>query len=115
LSFDYRVVTAIEIKKGLFTGTFEVLTPATQNAQKSYWAVGNNSAARSDNVVTFQRKGFEVFQRAAEIGRELMTKSHNHNTNNNYLQELEKLSDLKEKGIITDEEFTKKKKQILGA
>lgn len=30
------------------------------------------------------------------------------------LEELEKLAELKSKGIITEEEFNKKKKQILG-
>ena len=31
-----------------------------------------------------------------------------------YLAELEKLAELKEKGIITDEEFETKKKQLMG-
>lgn len=31
-----------------------------------------------------------------------------------YIEELEKLADLKEKGIITEEEFEEKKKQLLG-
>jgi len=31
-----------------------------------------------------------------------------------YLDELERLADLREKGIITDEEFEAKKKQLLG-
>lgn len=31
-----------------------------------------------------------------------------------YIEELERLADLKEKGIITEEEFESKKKQLLG-
>jgi hypothetical protein len=36
------------------------------------------------------------------------------NNSNDYMQELEKLGELHEKGILTDEEFAAKKKQILG-
>ena len=34
--------------------------------------------------------------------------------NSDYLDELEKLAELHEKGILTDEEFQAKKKQLLG-
>ncbi len=37
----------------------------------------------------------------------------NHNSSN-YLDELERLANLKDQGIITEEEFNLKKKQILG-
>ena len=35
-------------------------------------------------------------------------------TDNSYLQEIEKIADLRDKGIITDEEFNAKKKDLLG-
>ena len=118
MSFDHRNIVGLEIKKGWVTGTFEVLTPATQNAQKSYWGMGGNSAIQSDNVITFQSKKFDLFQEAVKIGRELINKSHSQNVQNsqnepNY-SELEKLAELKEKKIITQEEFEAKKKKILG-
>ncbi|TYP95432.1 Uncharacterized membrane protein YhaH, DUF805 family [Fodinibius salinus] len=43
-----------------------------------------------------------------------MQSSTNENTQNHGLDDLEKLADLKDKGIITEEEFVAKKKQILG-
>jgi hypothetical protein len=116
-AFDYNIITGLEIKKGLLTGTFEVLTPATQNAQKSYWGSGKDSAAHSDNVITIQRDKFQLFQEATRVGRELINQLHSKNqpTGNkesNY-SELEKLAELKSKGIITEEEFEAKKKKIL--
>ena len=36
------------------------------------------------------------------------------NTVNSDLDDLEKLADLQKKGVITEEEFTQKKKQLLG-
>lgn len=118
MSFGHRNIVGLEIKKGWVTGTFEVLTPATQNAQKSYWGMGGNSAIQSDNVITFQSNKFNLFQEAVKIGRELINKSHSQNIQNsqnepNY-SELEKLAELKEKKIITQEEFEAKKKKILG-
>ena len=46
------------------------------------------------------------------IRKEALGGSNNNSTSN--VGDLEKLADLKEKGIITQEEFDKKKKQILG-
>jgi hypothetical protein len=118
IAFGHRNIVGLEIKKGWVTGTFEVLTPATQNAQKSYWGSGSNSAIQSDNVVTFQSNKFDLFQEAVKIGRELINKSHLQNIQSsqnmpNY-SELEKLAELKDKKIITQEEFEAKKKKILG-
>jgi hypothetical protein len=115
MAFDLKNVTGLEIKKSLMTGTFEILTPATQNAQKSYWSSGSNSAAESDNVITFQRSDFTVFQEAANVGRDLIGNHGAHQIQeNDELDRLKKLAELKKSGIITEEEFELKKKQILG-
>lgn len=118
LDFGYSNVVGLEIKKGWVTGTFEVLTPASQNAQKSYWGTGSNSAITSDNVVTFFAERFNLFQEAVKIGRELIHNPYFKNSQNSQVEsnysELEKLAELKEKGIITQEEFEVKKKKILG-
>jgi len=113
--FEFGNITGIEIKKSWTSGTFEVLTPATQNAQKSYWGNGNNSAIESDNIVTFQQDKFNLFQEAAKIGREMIGDFHSKgNEKSTDYSELEKLAELKEKGIIIQEEFNTKKKSILG-
>jgi len=116
-AFDFNNITGLEIKKGLLTGTFEVLTPATQNTQKNYWGSGDKSAIKSDNVITFQQNKFNLFQDAIKIGRELINETYSKGRRNsqeksNY-SELEKLAELKEKGIITQKEFEAKKKKIL--
>ncbi|MFH1171910.1 MAG: hypothetical protein V1778_05255 [bacterium] len=76
-AFEYSQIVSLEINKGVMTGTIEVLTPATQNSQKTYWGIGNNSAIRADNIVTFKnRKMSEVFQEATKLGREMISKAH---------------------------------------
>jgi len=120
IDFGYNNIVGLEIKKGWGTGTFEVLTPATQNAQKSYWGTGNNSAIRSDNVVTFQSNKFGLFQEAVKIGRGQLQSLNLQSIHNSQpmpvasiYSDLEKLAELKNKGIITKEEFEAKKKKIL--
>jgi len=116
-AFSLKNISSLEIKKGLLTGTFEVLTPATQNANKSFWGTKNDSALKSDNVVTFQRNKFDSFQKATNVGREMINNAHSQTQSANNVttdySELEKLSELKDKGIITQEEFDMKKKKIL--
>ena len=114
--FSFHHIVSLEIKKNLITGTFEVLTPATQNTQKSYWGLREKNAIKSDNVITFQRKKFKLFQEATNIGREMIHKSTSTLINNgkNNLDDLKKLADLRDNGIITEAEFNAKKKSILG-
>ena len=66
----------------------------------------------------FDKNQQEIFEEAKNIIENKISKIKDSKTNNssNYtnLDELEKLANLKEKGIITEEEFVAKKKQLLG-
>lgn len=117
-AFELKNITSVEFKKSLLTGSVEILTPATQNAQKSYWG-GNDSTVKADNIVSMQRDKFQLFSEAVKIIRNKISESHqvgtiNQNSEINDMAQLEKLAELKEKGIVTEEEFQAKKKQILG-
>ena len=115
--FGYNNIVGLEIRKNLSTGIFQVLTPSNQESQKTYWGTGSNDATRSDNIVTIFSNDFNSFQEAAKIGRELIQNPGLYNIKNNKFpnnySDLEKLAELKEKGIITKEEFEAKKKNIL--
>lgn len=117
-AFEFANTTGIEHKKGLLMGTIEVQTPSMQNTQKSYWGTGSNNAVSSDNIVTFQRQKFDAFLEGAKLAREMINIWHQKGragsaTELDSLIQLEKLSELKDKGIISDEEFREKKKQLL--
>ena len=118
-AFEFKNIASIEFKKNLVTGSVEVLTSATQNTQKSYWST-NNSTAKADNIVSIQRNSFNIFSEAVKIIRDKISESHlvgmptvSNNESDNLIQ-LEKLAELKDKGIVTSEEFEAKKKQLLG-
>lgn len=112
IAFDHHNISGLNIRKGLLTGTFEILTPATQNVKKSYWGSGDKSALHSENIVTFQNNKFTLFQKALQIGKE-MTSSKDKNIQHQDFDKLEKLADLQKKGIISKEEFEQKKKELL--
>lgn len=71
LAFDYRSITGLEYKKRLVTGSFEVLSAATQNTRKSYWGLNDNTS-KSDNIVSFGRDKYKQFEEATRIGREMI-------------------------------------------
>jgi hypothetical protein len=71
-------------------------------------------ATRDENTImfnSFQQKPFEALKIAIE---QRMTESKNQTTAPSYLDELEKLAALRDKGIITEEEFIAKKIVLLG-
>ncbi len=122
VAYEYRNITAVEIRKHMTTRLVSVLTPATQDNNKlSYWggSGSSNNAIQSDSAVTYSDKKLDAaFQAAVNLCRQLVTKAHNHGTGgsgqDDSLDQLERLAKLKERGVITEQEFAAKKKQLLG-
>lgn len=115
--YPYQRIVSIECKKSLTTGIVEVLTAANQNVKgMSYWGLGARSASQSDNAVSFFTRDYDKFQEAVNKARKLMDEAGRpaEHSKKDDLSQLEKLSELKGKGIITEEEFSAKKKHILG-
>ena len=96
-------VNSVETSKGLLLGSIKIWDGA--------------SAMKIDNV---QKFALQPFVTAVNNAREALKnnnqqiKVEKNNDTNDYIKELEKLAELKEKGIITEEEFLSKKKQLLG-
>ena len=120
IAYEYRNITAIEIRKHAMSRFVQILTPATQDRKLSYWASSNKpeSAIASDFAVTYETKKDPLFQEAVNTARRVIEKlhegAHHSVAADDSLDQLEKLAELKQKGILTDEEFQAKKKQILG-
>ena len=73
------------------------------------------NAIKTDYAVTFPKQKLDSFQTAASMARDLIARHHAGNDRlDNGLGSLEKLTELRNKGIVTEEEFAAKKKQILG-
>lgn len=84
---------------------------------------GAGDASRDENTVTFkaaQQSAFEGIKAAIEAKVAAARTAVPHQPHQampqttSYIDELEKLASLKDRGIISEEEFTAKKRQILG-
>lgn len=120
IGYAYPNITALEMKKQATYCLVEIFTPANQSNRKlSYWGNdGNNDAIKSENAVTFSRAQPEIkaFQEAIMLARGTMIKTNGSVQSTSIsdgVDQLEKLAELRDKGIITEEEFTTKKKRIL--
>jgi len=70
-------------------------------------------AGQDENTITFTKKQQPDFEAIKSMIEERMTKGKAPSESSS-ISDLEKLAELKEKGIISEEEFNAKKKQILG-
>ena len=71
-------------------------------------------ATQDENTVVFNKWQMSAFEEIKSILEEKMVESTKEVKSGSSLNDLEKLAELKDKGVITEEEFEAKKKQILG-
>ncbi|MDD3003008.1 MAG: SHOCT domain-containing protein [Candidatus Shapirobacteria bacterium] len=112
----YKNITGAHTDYHLLTGYFEVSTGGMQNVQKNYWAQGQNSPQQSPNCVTIAGKPMlEKFRDACHFINQKITEfATSNNTPTSVADEIKKYKSLLDDGVITQEEFSAKKKQLLG-
>jgi len=111
-SIPYSSIVAVQYKKAGMTVGYLQLTLRGGSDAKS----GIKEATRDENTVTFaSKKTSELFWELKEfIEKKAHETQPGQSQGNSQINDLEKLAQLKEKGIITADEFAAKKKQILG-
>lgn len=108
-------ISAIQFKKaGALSGYIQFSFLGGQESKGGIF-----DATKDENTIMFTQKSQEQFQKVKEkidsIQKTMRTSSAAvQSVNFSCADELEKLASLREKGIITDEEFQAKKRQILG-
>ena len=114
-SFDYRNIIGIEVKTGFGQGEFELLSGGLLNIQ------GNRTRtkvemAEAPNVIVFPKGDLKAFQDMATKVREITATSRTGDSTksaDSIPESIKKLSDLKDAGILTVEEFEAKKTELL--
>lgn len=110
-----KSLTAIQLKEpGMLTNGFISFSFSGGKESKG----GLFDATKDENSIMITKKQLNDFKKAKDLIYDLMKKASSsepkaQETSSDPIELLEKLSDLKEKGIISDDEFTAKKKQIL--
>jgi hypothetical protein len=118
-NIPYRSITAVQFHKSekIFLGYTKGFLQLTIHGGREMQG-GIASAMFDENTVTFETEEKNIeFAKAKEIIETRVQQPHNSASlpkSASSLDDLEKLAALKEKGIITEEEFQAKKKQILG-
>ncbi len=103
-----KQISSIQYKKtGLLThGYIQFVFLGSQESKAGY-----NASFQDENTVVFKSGQQNDFDEIKEL---IERKISQPESSTSGVSDLEKLADLKAKGIITEEEFSLKKKQILG-
>jgi len=106
-TIPYSSIIAVQFKKaGMMAGYLQLTLKGGSEAKG-----GLLQSATDENTVNFHSGKNKIFIEAKEFIEKQINEDFNKPKSN--LDELEKLASLKEKGIITQEEFNAKKKVLL--
>jgi Short C-terminal domain/Bacterial PH domain len=113
-TFPFEHVTSVDCSKGMMTGRFQVSAAGTHENRGSYL-----TDFSAENVVNFKSGHYGKFQAATSAIRDLMERHRQSlaapaGPAPSAADEILKLSQLKDAGVITQEEFDAKKRQLLG-
>jgi len=108
-SIPYSSIVAVQLKKAGLTAGYIQLTLKGGSESKG----GLFQSTRDENSINFFSGKNAIFLEAKQIIESKIGSSGGSNQTSN-LDELAKLAELKEKGVVTEEEFTAMKKQLLG-
>lgn len=109
-TIPYTSIAAVQLKKaGLLAGYIQLTLMGGSEAKQGLF-----QSTTDENSINFHSQN-EKFTEAKEIIEQKIAESRSGNLKqNSEADDLEKFAKLKDKGVITEEEFQKKKKQILG-
>lgn len=111
-TIPYSSIVAVQCKKaGVMSGYLQLSLRGGSEAKS-----GVNQAVKDENTVTFQiNKNKMFFELKERIEKKMHELSEGGQSNGSgKMDDLERLASLKEKGIISQDEFDAKKKQLLG-
>ncbi|MDP9439884.1 MAG: SHOCT domain-containing protein [Actinomycetota bacterium] len=118
-SFYYRDVTGIEINTGLMMGVIEINSPAYQGTgTKDYWSTRkDHDPRRATNCIPTTKGDLKKLKPSLDelerLVREAKEGGRRPANNGGIVAELAKLAELRDSGVLTEEEFGRAKNRIL--
>jgi hypothetical protein len=107
-----KSLTGIQLKKpGLLTNGYIqfMYSGGKESKSKSVF-----DAAKDENTIMITAKQYDDFVKAKQLIEEYQNRTEGGSASVSVADELKKFAELKEMGVITEEEFEAKKKQLLG-
>lgn len=109
-SFYYNQITSVDLRIGMTGGHLQLSAAGTTEVKDK----GFMSMIEAENAITFTGKHKEHMKVITEMIRSRLGKTETSSASNtSTADELKKLADLKEQGILSDEEFEAAKKRLL--
>jgi hypothetical protein len=117
-TFDYRMISSVEVRTGPVTGALSISAGGVAQRDRTYWGQTGNDAYKSPDAIPIARAQAPDFQRAAALIRELAGRSHGANQPAaagapDPIEQLKKLAELRDAGVLTAAEFEAKKRELL--
>jgi hypothetical protein len=117
-SWDYLNLSGVQIETGPMSGFISLQGPGIESIDLSYWnSSGKNSPNMSPHAISITSDLYEQAREGVAIFRRLISNSQQSKTVNpitlDIPDQIRKLAQLKEQGILTQEEFESKKKDLL--
>lgn len=118
-SIDYRTIVGVEVRTGFSQGEFEIIAASMQAPQRNR-SKDKINILESPNGVVFVKSSGHIFEKMAAKIREMTAAAHGSGTAVNpqvmptsIPEQIRSLSDLHAAGILTDDEFSAKKAELL--
>jgi hypothetical protein len=116
-SWDYKNLTGVQIETGVSSGLVALQGAGIISENMSYWNTGDRGPQESPFAIPLVRENFEQAKTRVPILRDLIHKAQQsqavQSPSSDIPAQISKLSELKDRGILSMEEFETKKKELL--
>ena len=117
-SWEYKHLTGVQLETGMLTGAMSLQGPGIESGDQSYWNTGKNDPWKQPHALGLNRKHFDQAKEGVAILRQLIADAQQPVTATASAQpdiadQIQKLAQLKEAGVLTTEEFETKKSDLL--
>jgi len=129
-TIHYREMTGIQVNTGRLMGVLQVTSPSYPAVRADYWTAANkatkagvDSASVAPNCIPIAKRQVEMWEPRLQELRSLISRAHAPRSDGSpttaaqapsAADRLKQLAELRDAGIVTDEEFEAKKTQLLG-
>jgi Short C-terminal domain len=117
-SWSYRNLVGVQTHKGLMSGSVVLQGPGQSGKKTSYWGGDKDDPTKAPNAIPVVGDWDQVKAGVARL-RQLIDDAHAPSTDtaaspSSTADELRKLAELRDEGILSEEEFAAQKARLLG-